>query len=203
MWVLGDVGFGLVFLFSFVFLIDCICFKKLLCLYYCSYVFLFSPIFPSVFLVWELWILYEFSCVFSYFSLYCLVFLLFSGLRTMDFASVCLWFPVFFLFFLFCLVFLLFSGVRTMDFASVCLCFPIFSYFFLFCLVFLLFSGLILFVPIFFLFFPIFSYFWNLFVYYFFTIFGIPIPIFPPPGSYFFWIPILDSYFFPFFFVFN
>ena len=129
MWVLGDVGFGLVFLFSFVFLIDCICFKKLLCLYYCSYVFLFSPIFPSVFLVWELWILYEFSCVFSYFSLYCLVFLLFSGL--------------------------------------------------------------ILFVPIFFLFFPIFSYFWNLFVYYFFTIFGIPIPIFPPPGSYFF----LDSYF--------
>ena len=145
--------------------------------------------------------MYEFSCVFSYFSLYCLVFLLFSGLRTMDFASVCLCFPVFFLFFLFCLVFLLFSGVRTMDFASVCLCFPIFSYFFpILPSVFAIFWSDIIcpyFFPIFFLFLePI----CLLFFYYF-----------RDTDSYFsatrilffFWIPILDSYFFPIFFVFN
>ena len=124
------------------------------------------------------------------------MFLLFSGLRTMDFASVCLCFPVFFLFFLFCLVFLLFSGVRTMDFASVCLCFPIFSYFFLFCLVFLLFSGLILFVPIFFLFFPNFFLFLEPICLLFFYYFRDTDSYFSATRIlFFFWIPIF-SYFF-------
>ena len=150
--------------------------------------------------------------MFSFFSLFSLVYFWCEN------YGFCMSFPVFFLFFPilpsvfaifwsenygFCISLPVFSCVFPIlpsvfaifwcENYGFCISLPVFSYFFLFCLMFLLFSGLILFVPIFFLFLePI----CLLFFYYF-----------RDTDSYFsatrilffFWIPILDSYFFPIF----
>ena len=161
--------------------------------------------------------------MFSFFSLFSLVYFWCEN------YGFCMSFPVFFLFFPilpsvfaifwsenygFCISLPVFSCVFPIfpilpsvfaifwcENYGFCISLPVFSYFFLFFPilpnVFAIFWSDII-CPYFFLFLE------PICLLFFFTIFGIPIPIFSATRIlFFFWIPILDSYFFPILFVFN